>query len=39
MATFWKGLLVALLTLPVGAYVTGSLAGSQLTSRTDAPPW
>ena len=29
MATFWKGLVVVLLTLPVGAYVTGSLVGSQ----------
>ncbi len=29
MASFWKGLVVVLLTLPVGAYVTGSLVGSQ----------
>ena len=28
MSWFWKGLVVLLLALPVGAYVTGSLAGA-----------
>lgn len=29
MSWFWKAFVVMLLALPVGAYVTGSLAGSQ----------
>lgn len=29
MSWFWRGLVVLLLALPVGAYVTGSLAGTQ----------
>jgi hypothetical protein len=29
MSTFWKALVVALLALPIGAYVTGTLVGSQ----------
>lgn len=33
MALFWKLLVVALLTMPMGAYVTGSLVGS----RTELP--
>ena len=33
MSAFWKSLVVLLLVLPVGAYVTGSLAAS----RTNLP--
>ena len=38
MSLFWKGLVVLLLTLPVGAYVAGSLAGPRVELPDQRPP-
>jgi hypothetical protein len=38
MSMFWRALVVALLALPVGAYVAGGLTGSQADLPDQRPP-